>query len=103
MSITYDEGVFEELVNLSAFIADNNEEAAQTFLDACDATFRFLAKNKFAGSVRTFENQLLNEVRMWRIKGFEKYLVFYTPTSTGIRILHVLHSATDYNRVFDAN
>jgi len=29
------------------------------------------------------------------------YLVFYVPTESGIKILHVLHSATDYNRAFE--
>jgi hypothetical protein len=38
---------------------------------------------------------------MWRIKNFEKYLVFYVPLDRGVRILHVIHSAVDYNRVFE--
>ncbi len=46
MKITYDEGVFEELVNLSAYIADDSDEAAQAFLDACDNTFTFLLANR---------------------------------------------------------
>ena len=101
MNVTYDEGVFEELVNLSAYLAENNEEIAQKFLNACDATFQFLTVNRHVGSPRQFESVDLTDVRMWRVKGFEKYLIFYVPTATGIRILHVLHSATDYNRAFE--
>ena len=101
MKITYDEGVFEELVNLSAYLADNSEEIAQAFLDACDATFKFLTANRHAGSPRKFENPELSDIRMWRVRAFEKYLIFYVPTDVGIRVLHVLHSATDYKRAFD--
>lgn len=101
MKITYDEGVFEELVNLSAYLAETNEEIAHAFLNACDATFQFLAKNRDAGSPRDFENVKLSGARMWRVKGFEKYLIFYIPSENQIRILHVLHSATDYNRAFE--
>ena len=80
MKITYDEGVFEELVNLSAYIADEREEIAQAFLNACDSTFQFLALNPNVGSPNKFENPGLKEIRMWRVKGFEKYLIFYVPT-----------------------
>jgi toxin ParE1/3/4 len=103
MRVTYDEGVFEELVNLSAYLAEIDEGVAQSFLDSCDVTFQFLASNKYIGSLREFKNRELKNVRMWRVKSFEKYLIFYTPTDTGIRIIHVLHSAVDYNRVFEDN
>ena len=101
MKITYDEGVFEELVRLSAYLADENEEFAQAFLNACDATFQFLALNPNVGSPHKFESPGLKEIRMWRVKAFQKYLIFYVPTETGIKILHILHTATDYNRAFD--
>ena len=38
---------------------------------------------------------------MVQVKDFRKYLVFYFATDEEIRILHVIHSAMDYNRVFD--
>ena len=101
MKITYDEGVFEELVNLSAYIAEEDEEVAQAFLDACDTTFQFLTANRYVGSVRQFESAKLSSMRMWRVKGFEKYLIFYIPFESRIRILHVLHSYLDYNRAFE--
>ena len=47
MTVLYADGVFEELVSLSFFIAEADEDAAQRFLDACDETFRFLADNRF--------------------------------------------------------
>ena len=101
MKVNYADGVFEELVSLSFYLAETDEDVAQKFLDACDKTFVFLAENPFVGSLRNFKKAELSEVRMWRVKGFEKYLIFYKPLNYGIKILHVLHSATDYNRAFE--
>jgi len=101
MKVFHDSEVLEELILLAGYIADENEETAQHFLDACDATFRFLAHNRFIGSIRKFHQYELSEVRMWHVKGFEKYLIFYRPIEDGVRILHVLHSARDYNRLFE--
>ena len=83
------------------YLAEDDEEIAQKFLDACDETFEFLAENRLAGSIRNFKNVKLSEVRMWRVKGYKKYLIFYQPLENGVKILHVLHSATDYNRAFE--
>lgn len=101
MRIVHGDDVFEELVNLSFYIAQDNEDAAQRFLAACDETFTFLANNKNVGVTRTFRDSSLRDVRMWRVKGFEKYLVFYQPLSDGIKILHVVHSARSYNLLFE--
>ncbi len=101
MRVVYGDGVFEELVGLSFYIAADNEPAAQRFLDACDETFQFLAGNPLVGSLKRFTSTKLSDVRMWRVKGYEKYLVFYQPNESGVKILHVLHSARDHNRVFE--
>ncbi len=101
MRVDYADGVFEELVNLSFYLADDSEEVAQKFLDSCDETFCFLAENKFIGKIRNFKNVELSEIRMWRIKGFEKYLVFYKILNDGVKILHIVHSSTDYKQLFD--
>lgn len=59
MKIVHGEGVLEELVDISYRIALENESAAQKFLDACDATFQQLAENPLIGSIREFNNPLL--------------------------------------------
>ena len=76
MRILQDSDVLEELIFLAGYINDDNEEAAQQHLDACNATFRFLAENRYAGARKSFSNPEMQEVRMWRVKGFEKHLDF---------------------------
>lgn len=77
MRIIHSDDVFAELVNISYTIALDNEAAAQKFLDACDETFQLLAQNPLIGAKREFHNPLLQDVRIWRVKGYEKYLIFY--------------------------
>ncbi|MBK9154480.1 MAG: type II toxin-antitoxin system RelE/ParE family toxin [Chloracidobacterium sp.] len=101
MRVAYDECVLEELIELAAYLANDNEDVAQRFLNACDDSFQLLAKNPLIGSVREFNNPELSRVRMWRVKGFEKYLIFYVPIDDGIKILHLFHSARDYESVFE--
>jgi len=101
MSVTYADEVFEELVEMSAYLAELDEPLAQRFLDACDETFQLLASNPMLGSPNKFSNPRLAKLRMWRVKRFTKYLIFYEPTESGVKIYHVVHSATDYTRSFD--
>jgi len=48
------------------------------------------------GKVRRPE---FRDVRMWRVRGFEMYLIFYFPRPDGIAIERVIHAARDYQRV----
>lgn len=100
MKVLYSEGVFEELVQISHYLATENEETAHSFLDSCDATFRLLAKNKFAGFARKSHIQRLAEVRFFPVKDFPAFLIAYLPVEGGVRILHVIHGATDYRSRF---
>lgn len=49
MRIVYGKAVFEELVNISFYIAQDNDETAQRFLDPCNGVSEFLAKNTMVG------------------------------------------------------
>jgi toxin ParE1/3/4 len=43
----------------------------------------------------------LVRVRTRPVGGFENWLIFYRPTSTGIEVLRVLHGARDLAALFD--
>jgi toxin ParE1/3/4 len=101
MKILYNDSVEGELVEQATYYADIDTDLALRFLDACNSSFRFLLENPYVGSLRNFEINKLTGVRMWRVKGFEKHLIFYYPDDRGVTILHVVHSAVDYNRVFE--
>jgi toxin ParE1/3/4 len=40
-------------------------------------------------------------IRLWRIRGFERYLIFYRPIPDGIEVIRVLHGARDIDTIFE--
>ncbi|MBA2749380.1 MAG: hypothetical protein H0U45_11730 [Tatlockia sp.] len=53
MRILQDSDVLEELILLAGRIFDDNQEAAQQFLDSCDAAFSFKITNIDASPILT--------------------------------------------------
>ena len=47
------------------------------------------------GVAREYQRQALEGVRMWRISGFENYLIFYRPIESGVEVIRVLHAKRD--------
>lgn len=99
--IKYAVGVFDELAEITTYLAGYDEAIAERFLDACDASFEHLERFPEIGSPRRFEHPELAIIRMWLVKGFDDYLIFYVPLTDGVRILHVIHSSLDYTRIVD--
>ena len=52
------------------------------------------------GVAREHRDPALAEVRMWRIVGFDNYLMFYRPLENGIEIIRVLHAKRDIAALF---
>jgi toxin ParE1/3/4 len=99
--IKYAAGVADELADIAEYLAQFNEATAGRFLDNCEESFELLENFPEIGSPRRFEDPVLSSIRMSLVKGFDDYLIFYVPLVDGVRILHVIHSALDYNRIVD--
>ncbi|NOT47759.1 MAG: type II toxin-antitoxin system RelE/ParE family toxin [Acidobacteria bacterium] len=99
--IKYADGVFGELAEIATYFAQHDEATAHRFIDACEASFERLKQFPEIGCPRRFEDPELAAIRMWLVNGFDDYLIFYVPLTAGVRILHVIHSSLDYNRIVD--
>jgi len=75
------------------------ERAARRFRDAARATVAELARMPQMGAPRPFRKH--PDLRMWKVRGFENYLIFYLPSEKDIIIKRVIHAAQDYNRVLN--
>jgi plasmid stabilization system protein ParE len=51
------------------------------------------------GGACEFENPELTELRVWSIKGFEHYLIFYLPIDDDIDVIRVLHASRDVENI----
>ena len=51
------------------------------------------------GSLRKVRRPEFAGIRMWSVKHFESYLIFYFPRKDGIAIERGIHAKQDYQRV----
>jgi len=71
--------------------------AARRFLVEARGSFLELAQAPNVGARR--QSGKFPTLRMWRVRHFEKYLIFYHPIPEGVRVERVIHAAEDYNRI----
>jgi toxin ParE1/3/4 len=75
------------------FLTEVNEDVADRFLAAFDATARLAFEHPESGAERSFLDPRLHTLRMLTLHDFGRHLLFYRPTEQGIDIVRVLHSA----------
>jgi toxin ParE1/3/4 len=90
-----------DLIEIASFIAEDNLDTAERFLDAAEQTFTDLAAMPLVGRAVTFQSSRAQNMRVWRVQGFERYLIFYRVVETGIEIIRVLHGARDLEGLFE--
>jgi toxin ParE1/3/4 len=85
--------LIEHFVYLSEI---SNESTADRFLESAQETFSQLAHAPLMGSPVPLKARELAELRKWRVRDFEKFLIFYQPRPDGVSIIRVLHAAQDW-------
>jgi toxin ParE1/3/4 len=83
------------------YIAEENLDKGVYFLVAVEETLELLAEQPFVGSQRNFPNKKFENMRMWRVKGFENYLVFYTVEENLIKIFRLVNAKRDFHSIFE--
>jgi plasmid stabilization system protein ParE len=79
----------EELTRLK----DNTgPDVAERWYEALLATIQFIKKNPFVG--REWEDLTPPGIRSWRVRGFPRWLIFYSVTDKGKVIFYRIRSAT---------
>jgi toxin ParE1/3/4 len=88
-----------DLIRHFAYLGENAGIAtARRFQQAARFTFDELAAAPRIGSPGKVAK--FPELRMWRVRGFEKYLIFYELVDkVTVRVERLIHAAQDYNRI----
>lgn len=84
-----------DLVETAAWLGERNPDAALRFLAAVEATLAAVADAPGIGAARQYEDPRLAGLRMLRVRGFARYLVFYREAPGAIELVRVLHGARD--------
>jgi toxin ParE1/3/4 len=93
----------QDLDDQAAYLAAQASlETALRFYDAASSTLAKLASMPGIGERWPSANPRLTGLRVWRIEGFEKHLIFYRTSADGIEIIRVIHGARDIDSVLES-
>ena len=94
--VTISRSARQDLLDHFAYIAADRPDAADRFLLVAEDSFTRLGHAPDIGRSWPSNSPHLADVRVQPLpRGFRRYLVFYRPTSEGVEVLRVLHSARD--------
>jgi toxin ParE1/3/4 len=100
-AITKGPQAYRDLVEIADHIARDSIDASDRFLEAAETTFDRLAETPEIGSLCPFKNPLAADIRVWPVRRFKRYLVFYRPELKCIYVVRVLHGARDWQSLFE--
>jgi toxin ParE1/3/4 len=83
-------------------LGNGNVVVAEHFLQSAEATFAQILTVPRIGKSIDFGLERMGEVRQWRVKNFQDYLVFYRVEDEQIEILRVLHGSRDLADILSA-
>ena len=89
------------MAKVQYYIAQDNLEAAVAFFEAVESTCSMLSTMPGIGSARDYRNPLFAGLRMFPLKKFENYLIFYQSTDEELLVVRVLHGARDIAALFE--
>src|SRR5438067_1568928 len=89
---------FRDLDHCASYIAKDNPDAARRLIDAAESACQLLLLQPDIGHQERFRRH--KDIRSWRVKGFENYLIFYRVTANSVDILRLLHGARDLPTLF---
>jgi toxin ParE1/3/4 len=91
-----------DLDEQAAYLAtEASLDTALRFYDAASITFGTIANMPGMGEQWPSAHPRLAGLRVWRIKGFERHLIFYCAADDCIEIVRVLHGARDIDAVLE--
>ena len=82
------------------YIGEDDLDVAVHFLVAVEDSIEEIGRNPFIGKQREFKSSQIPTLRVWLVKNFTNYQIYYTVKSETIEIIRVLHGARDLDDIF---
>jgi len=84
-----------DVFEIAVYIAQDNVEAADRFLEKLDRKLESLSRSSGMGRIR---DELVAGLRSFP---FDRYVIFYKPLRGGIEVVRVLHASRDIPAIFN--
>ncbi len=91
----------QDILEHFEYLLGERPEAALRFVDAVEAALERLADMPFMGAARPFTKPGLEDIRMWPIPDFERFLIFYRPCVDGVEAVRVLYGMRDIPAIME--
>lgn len=78
------------------FLAEGSSDVANRFIDAVVLTCGILSTSPMIGGKIVAMRPEHNEIRVWPVRSFRRYLVFYRAVEDAIEIVRIIHGAQDW-------
>lgn len=92
-SIVLDEAAREDLIEIWAYIARDNPQAADRLLDRIWDGFQVIARFPHGGTARP---ELATDLRCYSVGS---YVIYFRPAQEGVQIARVLHGSRDVDAI----
>jgi len=94
--VSYHPEALNDIINDAVYLGEEaSEETADRFLDSVDETLSNLVEMPLIGRFLDLNSEKLKDIHVWRVKDFEKWLIFYHLTEDGIEVVRLLHGTRD--------
>jgi len=74
-------------------------DAAFRFVEAVEASVEQLVRMPNMGAPRKLRNPALKGLRIWPVKDFDDFLIFYVVAGDTVRVIRILHGKRDVDRI----
>ena len=92
----------QDIEDMKLYLAQRSETVASRFTDSINKSFNLLSQMPYLGELHPFKDPLMQNIRIWRVKGFPNHLIFYRVEPEQITIARLRHSATNYMEDFES-
>lgn len=90
-----------DIDEILTWLLENNSAAATRFVMELRDTFELLAENPLIGATRQYRVPALRGIRMFPLKKYSAYLIFYLNSENTLDIVRVLHASRDLQSLFE--
>lgn len=82
------------------YLVEQDAPVAQfRFVDAVEASVRQLLRMPNIGAPRELKNPALKGLRVWPVKGFDEFLIFYVVQGETVMVIRILSGKRDMDRI----
>lgn len=98
-SVTKTQQAVVDIIEAAEFISEDSLDSALRFVDAVQETLGFIAKSPEIGTLCSFSAREATGMRVWQVKGFSNYLLFYRSVNNTIELVRLIHGARDIHTI----